>query len=139
MTSANRPIRIVLVEDNAADALLTTEALDEAAVETAVVVQSDAEAALAWLRTEGADLVILDLNLPGMTGLELLETLKDEEDLRSIPVIVLSSSRSHGDILGSYDRQASSYISKPIGFDDFSEIMRSIEQFWLGTVQLPPR
>ncbi len=136
--STIRPVSILLIEDNPADALLATEALQAATVPTSVSVLDNAEAALAWLRSgHRPELIILDLNLPGMTGLELLDVLKRDHVLRAIPVIVLTTSSNSVDVRASYDRFANSYVTKSLRFDEFEATMRSIDEFWLTTAELP--
>lgn len=141
MNTLTRPTRnacVLVIDDNAADALLTTDALHSASGDTDVVVIDSAEAALVWLRTGNrAHLVLLDLNLPGMTGMEMLDELKADLVLRTLPVIVLSSSTRASDIASSYERRASSYVTKPMDFAAFTEVIESIDDFWLTTAELP--
>lgn len=143
--SALRAIRILLVEDSPGDVLLTKEALREAKVATDLSVVGDGEAAMAFLRREGEhaeaprpDLVLLDLNLPRKDGREVLEEVKNDPDLKRIPVIVLTTSSAEEDIVAAYDQHANSYIRKPVDLDKFLRVVRSIEDYWVGFVALPP-
>ena len=137
-------VDILLVEDNPADVRLVREALREAGIVCRLHAAADGEEALAFLRRQGAcrdaphpQLVLLDLNLPRKSGHEVLAELKDDPDLRHIPVIVLTSSRADEDVLRSYDLHANAYISKPAEFEGFIRAVRSIESFWLITARLP--
>ncbi|MDX1674848.1 MAG: response regulator [Longimicrobiales bacterium] len=137
-----RPVEILLVEDNPGDIDLTLEALEEARVSNTVEVVEDGVEALRYLRQEGPytdasppDLVLLDLNLPRKDGREVLEEIKADPSLRRIPVVVLTTSDSEKDVLESYERHAAAYIVKPVNFDQFANVIRSIEGFWLTVVQ----
>jgi chemotaxis family two-component system response regulator Rcp1 len=137
-------IRILLVEDNPGDVRLTKEALKEAKVRNQLSVVDDGVAAMQYLRREGEhasaerpDLVLLDLNLPKKDGREVLEEIKQDPDLRRIPVVVLTTSRAEQDILRSYDLHANCYVTKPVDLDQFINIVKSIEDFWLTIVRLP--
>jgi two-component system, chemotaxis family, response regulator Rcp1 len=139
-----RLVQILLVEDSSADVELARQALAEAKVANTVHVVGDGEAAMAFVRREGPyqeaprpDLVLLDLNLPKKDGREVLIDLKSAPDLHSIPVVVLTTSASDEDVLRSYDEHVNSYIRKPIRLDDFIDVVRSIDQYWLGIVTLP--
>ena len=139
-------IEILMVEDNAADVDLTAEALSEGKIRNRLHVVGDGEAALDFLHRRARhrdaprpDLVLLDLNLPRKSGLEVLAEVKQDADLRRIPVVVLTSSKADEDILRSYDLHANSYVTKPVDFDQFCRIVRSIESFWFTIVRLPPR
>ena len=142
-----RMINILLVEDNPADVRLTQEALKEAAnATTRLHVAGDGAKALAFLRREGEhagaprpDLVLLDLNLPGIDGREVLAQMKADPDLRRIPVVVLTTSPSEDDIIHAYDQHVNSYIRKPVDLDRFLDVLRAIDDYWLGSVSLPPR
>ena len=143
--ASKQPVQILLVEDNPGDFRLTEEVLREAKVATKLSTVRDGEEAMAFVRREGVhagaprpDLILLDLNLPRKDGREVLNELKSDDDLRRIPVIVLTTSMAEPDILMSYDLHANCYIHKPIEFEDFSTAIHSIQQFWLLTVQLPP-
>jgi CheY-like chemotaxis protein len=139
-----RPIEILLVEDNPGDALLTAEALQDGKIHIHLTVASNGEEALARLRRQGdfasaarPDLILLDLNLPRLSGRELLAEVKADDQLRRIPVVVLTSSQAEQDILASYDLNANCYVSKPVDLEQFIKVVRSIEDFWLTVVKLP--
>jgi chemotaxis family two-component system response regulator Rcp1 len=138
------PVEILLVEDNPGDVRLTQEALKESKVTNNLSVAEDGVEALAFLKQEGKyadaprpDLLLLDLNLPKKDGRELLEEIKADEHLRRIPVVVLTTSKAEEDILRMYDQHANCYITKPIDFDQFIDVVKSIEDFWLTIVKLP--
>ena len=138
------PIEILLVEDNEGDVRLTREVLKGGRIRNALNVVGDGVEALACLRREGKyadmkpqDLILLDLNLPKMDGREVLAEIKADEDLRRIPVIVLTTSSSESDVLSAYDLHANCYITKPVDLDQFVKVVRSIEDFWLAIVKLP--
>jgi CheY-like chemotaxis protein len=140
-----RPIEILLVEDSPGDVRLTREALTDAKVRNNLTVCVDGVEALACLRGEGEwkgarrpDLILLDLNLPKKDGREVLAEIKEDPDLRRIPVVVLTTSKADEDILRSYNLHANCYISKPVDLDQFITVVRSIEDFWLTIVKLPP-
>lgn len=131
---------ILLVEDNAGDVRLTREALREADVSVELTAVPDGEQALAFLR-DGAqrpDLVLLDLNLPKKNGLEVLEEVKGDPELRGIPVIMLTTSSSSRDIAACYDRGVNCYVVKPLDLDDFTRLVRAINSFWFEVAELPP-
>ena len=139
-----RPIEILLVEDNPGDVRLTSEALKEGKIANNVHVAMDGEEAMAFLKKEGKysnsvspDLVLLDLNLPKKNGLEVLTEIKEDPELKHIPVIILSISKLEEDIMQSYNHYANCYILKPGDLNQFLEIVRSIEEFWLTIVKLP--
>jgi CheY-like chemotaxis protein len=139
-----RPIEILLVEDNPGDARLTREALLAGKIHTRLIVVTDGEAALSLLRRQGPyaavarpDLILLDLNLPGKSGREVLAEIKTDEELRSIPVVILTSSAAEQDIAESYHLQANCYVCKPVDLDQFMKVVQSIEEFWLTIVKLP--
>jgi two-component system, chemotaxis family, response regulator Rcp1 len=141
-----RPIDILLVEDNEGDIRLTQELLKEAKVRNRLSIVKDGEAALNYLYRRGEyaaaarpDLILLDLNLPKKNGQEVLADIKGDEDLGRIPVVVLTTSRAEHDILRSYDLRANCYITKPVDLDQFISVVRSIEEFWLQIVRLPPK
>ena len=138
------PIQILLVEDSPGDVALTTEALRDARIANELHVVTDGESAMEFLRRQGEyadaprpDLVLLDLNLPRKDGREVLAEIKWDDDLRRIPVVVLTTSTADADILRSYDLHANCYISKPVDFPQFLDVVRSIEGFWLSIVRLP--
>ena len=139
------PIEILMVEDNPGDVRLTRESLKDAKVRNVLNVVEDGVAALDYLFQRGAyenacrpDLILLDLNLPKKNGREVLEELKDDPSLKTIPVVILTTSRAEEDILRAYRLHANCYITKPVDFAQFSKIVRSIEEFWLSVVTLPP-
>jgi two-component system, chemotaxis family, response regulator Rcp1 len=138
------PIDILLVEDNPGDVRLTREALKEGKVANVLHVAADGVEALAFLRREGRftdavrpDLILLDLNLPRKDGREVLEEIKRDPDLRSIPVVVLTTSQAEEDILRAYRLRANCYVTKPVDLDQFIKVVHSIEDFWLTIVKLP--
>jgi CheY-like chemotaxis protein len=138
------PIEILLVEDSPGDVRLTREAFKDAKVHINLHVASDGTEAMAFLKREGEyanvprpDLILLDLNLPKKDGREVLEEIKESLTLKSIPVVVLTTSASEADILRSYRLHANCYITKPVGLDGFLEVVKSIDDFWLTVVKLP--
>jgi two-component system, chemotaxis family, response regulator Rcp1 len=140
------PVEILLVEDNPGDVCLAELALAEARVTNHVTVALDGAEALAILRREGAyteaprpDLILLDLNLPKRNGREVLAALKGHPSLRTIPVIILTSSESERDIAESYGLGANCYVSKPLDLESFLAAIRSVAECWLSIVKLPPR
>jgi CheY-like chemotaxis protein len=142
--TAVKPIEILLVEDNPVDAELTMETLQEGRIRNRVVWVEDGEDALTFLRKQGPhatasrpDLILLDLHLPRMSGLEVLHEIKQHPDWRRIPVVMMTSSSAEKDILAAYDRHANCYVTKPLDQDKFMEAVRSIEDFWLTVVHLP--
>lgn len=144
MSPLPRPIQVLLVEDNPADARLTREALSEAKVVNQLSVVGDGVEALRFLRREGAyasvprpDLIMLDLNLPRKNGREVLEEIKSDPELRRIPVMVLTTSKADEDLERAYSLHANCYIRKPVDLDEFLEVVRSIEHFWFTIVTLP--
>jgi chemotaxis family two-component system response regulator Rcp1 len=139
-----RPIHILLVEDNAADVRLTKEALHEGKVRNSLTIARDGAEAMRILRREGEhadaarpDLVLLDLNLPRKDGREVLAEIKADEELKRIPVVVLTTSSAEVDILNSYSLHANCYITKPVDLEQFVNVVRSIDDFWLTVVRLP--
>ncbi len=141
-----KPIEILLIEDNPGDVRLTEEALKEGKVTNNLIVAKDGEEALDCLyrRRKFAncprpDLILLDLNLPKKDGREVLETIKTDDNLKQIPVIILTTSKAEEDILRSYQHHANCYITKPIDIDEFLRVVRLTEDFWLTIVQLPTR
>jgi len=138
-------VQILLVEDNEQAIALMREALDEAQVANDLHVVHDGNEAIAFVRRRdghgGAprpDIVLLDLNLPRKSGQEVLEEIKADPDLRSIPVVILTTSGSDRDVLEAYRRHANAYVRKPMRFDELVNVVESIEEFWLGVVTLPP-
>jgi two-component system, chemotaxis family, response regulator Rcp1 len=143
---ACRPIEILMVEDNPGDVRLTLEALKEGKVRNNLHTVADGEEAMNFLRRQGAyskvprpDLVLLDLNLPKKNGREVLAEIKDDPDLKRIPVVILTVSEAEQDIIKSYNLHANCYITKPVNLEQFIQVVRSIEDFWLSIVMLPPR
>lgn len=139
-----RPIEILLVEDNLGDVRLIREALKDAKVHNRISVVGDGVDALAFLRQEGKytdaprpDLILLDLNLPKMNGREVLSVIKQDEELRNIPVVVVTSSEADQDIVESYKLHANCYVTKPVDLDQFFHIVKAIRDFWLVIVKLP--
>jgi chemotaxis family two-component system response regulator Rcp1 len=141
-----RPIEILMVEDNPGDVRLTVEALKEGKVRNNFHTVEDGVEAMAFLRRQGRyaeaprpDLILLDLNLPKMNGREVLAEIKEDPELRRIPVVILTVSKAEQDIVKSYNLHANCYINKPVDLDQFLEVVKSIENFWLTVVMLPPR
>lgn len=139
-----RPIEILLVEDNQTDVLLVKEAFRDSNLTNNINVAKDGKEALNYLfRKENykdkmlPDIIFLDLNLPKMSDIEVLKVIKQDEELRVIPVIMLSTSNNKEDIINSYKNYANSYIIKPLDFDKFVEIIKTIESFWLTLTELP--
>jgi len=137
---------VLLIEDNPGDIRLTQEAFREAGDQVALEIVTDGVEAVAFLqKKEGysdksrPDLILLDLNLPRWGGLDVLERVKTQADLRRIPIIVLSTSNAKQDVLNSYDRYANCFITKPVDFDNFFKVIKRIQEFWLETVNLPGR
>jgi chemotaxis family two-component system response regulator Rcp1 len=142
--TAGRPVEILLVEDNPGDVRLTIESLNEGKVDNNLHVARDGVEAMEYLRRQGQradavrpDLILLDLNLPRMDGREVLAAIKSDANLRTIPVVVLTTSRAEQDVLRSYELQANCYITKPVDLDQFITVVKSIEDFWLTIVTLP--
>jgi len=137
------PIEILLVEDNPGDARLTREALRDARVRNNLHVVLDGVEALAFLRRQGKhvevpkpDLILLDLNLPKKDGREVLEEIKQDERLRHIPVVILTTSQAEKDIIETYRLRANAYVTKPVDLEQFLKVVQSIEHFWLEIVKL---
>ena len=140
----SRPIEILLVEDNPGDVRLTVEALKEGKVLNNLHVANDGAEAMSFLQREGRyadavrpDLILLDLNLPKKDGREVLAEIKNEKELKRIPVVVLTTSRAEEDIIKTYDYHANCYITKPVDLDQFINVIKSIENFWFSIVTLP--
>lgn len=140
-----KPIEILLVEDNPGDIDLAIEALENSNIHNPLHVVANGEEAMAFLRRKGKyvdaprpNLVLLDLNLPKKDGREVLAEIKSDQDLKRIPVVILTSSRDEEDILKSYNLHANCYISKPMDLNQFIKVVKSIEDFWLTIVKLPP-
>ena len=139
-------IEILLVEDDPGDVRLTQEALSASKVRNKLYIVEDGVDAMAFLRRQGRyadapkpDIILLDLNLPRMDGREVLREIKDDDNLKRIPVVVLTTSAADEDILISYNLHANCYITKPVDLSQFVRIVKSIEGFWFSIVKLPPR
>jgi two-component system, chemotaxis family, response regulator Rcp1 len=138
------PIEVLLVEDSPGDVRLTREAFKDAKVHINLHVASDGAKAMAFLKREGEyasalrpDLILLDLNLPKKDGREVLAEIKEDPTLKTIPVVVLTTSSSEADVLRSYQLHANCYITKPVGLEGFLTVVKSIDSFWLSVVRLP--
>jgi CheY-like chemotaxis protein len=143
--TAIMPIEVLLVEDNPGDAQLTRIALEDSKISIHLNVVEDGVEAMAFLRKQEKyakvphpDIVLLDLNLPRKDGREVLAEIKGDENLKRIPVVVLTTSQAEEDILKAYNLSANCYITKPVDFDQFVKIVQSIENFWFAIVKLPP-
>lgn len=137
-------VRILLIEDNEGDILLTLEALREARINNGIDVMKDGEKALRFLKKEGEysdattpGLILLDINLPKVDGIELLGFIKSDEQLKVIPVVMLTTSNAEKDIMASYANHANCFITKPVGFQNFMDVIYTIREFWVSIVQLP--
>ena len=142
---SSRPIEILLVEDNLGDVRLTIEALKEGKVLNKLNVVKDGVEAMEFLHKQGKfskavrpDLILLDLNLPRKDGREVLAEIKGDPNLRRIPVVILTTSKSEQDILKTYDLHANCYITKPVDLSQFLKVIQSVKAFWLTIVNLPP-
>ena len=140
-----KPIEILLVEDNPGDVRLAIEAFKEGKVSNKLNVVEDGIEALSFLKKEGKygevprpDLILLDLNLPKKDGREVLEEIKTDQNLKRIPVVILTTSNAEEDILKTYNLNGNCYITKPVDLEKFFEVVKSIEKFWLSIVTLPP-
>jgi chemotaxis family two-component system response regulator Rcp1 len=140
------PIEILLVEDNPGDVRLTIEALKEGKIANQINIAVDGIDAMAFLRREGKyasapkpDLILLDLNLPRKNGREVLAEIKEDSRLKCIPVVILTSSQAEKDIVMTYNLHANCYIKKPVDFNQFIDVVKSIEDFWFNVVKLPPK
>jgi len=141
-----RPIDILLIEDNPGDTRLTEEAFKNANVHNTLHVTQDGVEAMTFLRREGKysnaprpDLILLDLNLPRKDGFEVLEEIKADESLRRIPTVILTTSSAEEDIIKTYKLHANCYITKPVELDQFINVTKSLEKFWLAVVELPTK
>lgn len=139
-----KPIEILLIEDNPAEVRLTVEGLKEARIANNLNAITDGQSAIEYLQRRGKyrdavrpDLVLLDLNLPGIDGRTVLKHIKEDPQLKIIPVVIITSSEAESDIIKSYEAHANCFISKPIDFDGFTKVIRSIEHFWFTVVRLP--
>jgi len=143
-TKAERPIEILLVEDNPGDVRLTREIFKAARIRNLIHTVEDGVEAMEYLRNQGKyadaakpDLILLDLNLPRKDGREVLAEIKMDDELKRIPVVVLTISKAEEDILKTYSLHANCYITKPVDLDQFIKVVASIEDFWLSVVKLP--
>ncbi len=141
-----RQIEVLLVEDDPGDVMMTREAFQDYKLNNELHVVSDGAEAMAFLRQEGEyagrprpDLVLLDLNLPRMDGRQVLEAIKSDPELASIPVVVLTTSENEDDVLHSYSLHANAYVTKPVDFQRFIEVVRQIDDFFVTVVRLPRR
>lgn len=139
-----KSIEVLLIEDNPGDVRLITEALKDAKIHIHIAVAHDGVEALRLLRCEGKyskaalpDLILLDLNLPKMNGLEVLATIKQDENLHRIPVVIVTSSQADQDIAASYDLHANCFVTKPVDLDQFFNVVEAIRDFWFVIVKLP--
>ena len=145
MLDEPQPIEVLLVEDDPGDVLMIREAFEENKVRNHLHVVSDGEEAVDFVRRQGSyadaprpDLVLLDLNLPRKDGREVLAEIKGDEELSSIPVVVLTTSEAEEDILRSYSLHANAYVTKPVDFERFIQVVRQIDEFFVTVVKLPP-
>jgi chemotaxis family two-component system response regulator Rcp1 len=141
----SRPIEILLVEDDPADVLLTIEVFKDARVHSHLSVVEDGVEALAFLRREGKythmprpDIILLDLNLPRKHGLQVLAEIKEDDNLKRIPVIILTTSQAEEDIIRTSDLHANCFITKPVALEQFIRAVESLKEFWLTVAKLPP-
>jgi len=146
MRFVGKPLEILIVEDNAGDVGLIEEVFEEAKIKNNIHVAEDGEEAVLYLRGEGKfsgsprpDIIILDLNLPKKDGREVLREIKEDSNLKNIPVVVLTTSTAEKDILRAYDLHANAYITKPLDFNQFLTVVESIVNFWLEIVKLPSK
>jgi CheY-like chemotaxis protein len=146
MTDPQREVHVLLVEDDPGDVLMTQEAFEHHRIRNPLYIVTDGAAALRFLRREGEytgatkpGLILLDLNLPLINGREVLAEIKSDEQLRRIPVVVLTTSQAEEDIVRSYNLHANAYITKPVDFSRFMEIIRQIDNFFIAVVRLPTR
>ena len=143
--NGGEPVEILLVEDNPGDYRLTKEALKEGKVYNNLYWVKDGVEAIEFLKRRGnyadvprPDIILLDLNLPKKDGREVLQEIKQDSDLRAIPVVILTTSQAEEDVLRSYDLHANCYVTKPVDLDKFIVVVQSIDRFWLNVVTLPP-
>jgi CheY-like chemotaxis protein len=144
--SPSRPIEVLLVEDDPGDVLMTEEAFADYKIANKLTVVTNGEDAIAYLRKQGRfadvltpDLVLLDLNLPRRNGREVLRDIKEDPELRRVPVVVLTTSEAEEDVLAAYDLHANAYVRKPVDFEQFVAAVRAIDDFFITVVRLPPR
>jgi len=143
-TPSTRPVQILIVEDNPADARLVREVMRDSKVLNEIHWVPDGVEALAFLRTQGKyanaprpNLIFLDLNMPRKDGREVLREVKADEGLKRIPIVVMTSSQAEEDVARAYDQHANCYVRKPIDFDQFHSVVKTLENFWFATVELP--
>ncbi|MCF4123336.1 response regulator [Antribacter sp. KLBMP9083] len=146
MVSGQHVVEVLLVEDDPGDVLMTREAFEDYKIANRLSVVYDGVSALEFLRKQGAhadaptpDLVLLDLNLPKMDGLQVLSVVKSDPALRHIPIVVLTTSEAEEDIIGSYSLHANAYVTKPVDFERFIDVVRQIDEFFVSVVRLPGR
>ncbi len=146
MVIIGKPVEILLVEDNKGDVGLIEEVFEEAKIKNSLHVAEDGEEAMLYLHAEGKfsgsrrpDIILLDLNLPKKDGREVLREIKEDINLKNIPVIILTSSSAENDITRAYELHANAYVTKPLDFDQFIKVVGSIESFWLEIVKLPSK
>lgn len=137
-------VKILLIDDNEGDILLTNEAFKEANFESQLIALKDGQQAIKYLKKEAEfqngltpDIILLDLNIPKINGLDILDFIKSDRYLKVIPVIILTTSNSQNDILKSYERHANCYLTKPVNFSNFSMLIQLVTKFWLTAVELP--
>lgn len=142
----NSTVEILLVEDSEPDILLTQEAFEDASVKNRLHITRDGEEALHFLKKKGKyqavprpDVILLDINMPRKNGLEVLQEIKADPELASIPVLMLTTSQAEEDVRNAYARHANGYVVKPVGFENFLDAIRAFERFWLTFVRFPPR
>ncbi|WP_422769299.1 response regulator [Plantactinospora sp. WMMC1484] len=140
------PVRILVVDDDPGDVLMIEEALVGSGIPKSIDVVGDGEEAMEFLYREGRhrkasrpDMILLDLNMPRMDGRQVLDRVKSDDDLRTIPIVVLTTSNADNDVLGSYNLRANAYVTKPIDLDDFNDVVRRIDEFFGQIVVLPKR
>jgi two-component system, chemotaxis family, response regulator Rcp1 len=140
-----RPIIVLMIEDNPTDVLIAKEGLFSANMPNTLHVADDGIEAMEFLRQRGKyadaprpDLILLDLNMPRMNGQEVLAVIKADDDLKHIPVVILTTSRSEEDVSKAYGLHANCFISKPVDFDEFTKVMQTIQDFWFSVATLPP-
>ena len=146
MNDNTEPIEILLVEDNPGDARLAVEALKDSKINNRLFHVKDGVEALQFLHHQGEyahashpDLILLDLNLPRKDGREVLAEIKEDSELRLVPVVVLTTSEAERDLVRTYDLHANAYVVKPIDLNRFIEVVQAIEDFWFAIVKLPPK
>jgi two-component system, chemotaxis family, response regulator Rcp1 len=141
VTSSSEPVRILLVEDNPIDVRATLRAARELKISNSIDVVNDGDAAIQYFESGDhpvPDLVLLDLNLPGRDGHDVLAHIKQDDALKRIPVVILTTSANDADVLGAYDRGANAYVNKPIDLAGWQAVVSQIEGFWFSVVRLPP-